>query len=111
MRTALGLALILSLALGSGCGNACDHENRAVNTANDRAKSCGSNATSTFDYDKCSSNLHACSQDDIAKIDNFANCLEALPSCPGSNSTSYDLAKLGCFSDLSGISGACLQTQ
>jgi hypothetical protein len=110
MRTATVVVVSLVAALLSGCGNACDHENRAFSSANDKAKTCGSNSN-TFDYDKCSSNLHSCSQDDIAKIDNFASCLEGLPSCPASSQSSFDLARLGCLSDFQGVSAACLATQ
>lgn len=111
MKTALWCGLVVCAALLSGCGNACDHEKRASDSLNNKLQSCGSSASSSFDVNKCQNNLHQCSQDDITKLDGFASCLEGLQGCPPSTSGALAGGELGCLQQLSGISGACLQSQ
>ena len=110
MKSALVVLVVSAAAVLSGCGNACDHLQSAVNSSNSKATACGSN-TSSFSNDTCQNNLHSCSQDDITKLDNYATCLDNLPSCPASSQASFDLGRLGCLSDLGGISVACAATQ
>lgn len=95
----------------SGCGNACDHLKRASDSLNSKRTSCGSGSGSTFDNNKCQNNLHDCSQDDMSRLDGYASCIEGLQGCPPSTSGALTGGELGCLSQLSGISAACLSTQ
>ena len=111
MKTALFGGLLLAAVALAGCGNACDHLARASDGLNNKRKSCGSSTSSSFDNQKCQNNLHQCSQDDITKLDGYASCIEGLQGCPPSTSGALAGGELGCISQLSGISGACLSTQ
>jgi len=110
MRLAIGCAVVLSAALLSGCGNACDTVAHGVDSANNKASHCGATMT-TFNNDNCQNNLHSCSQDDITRISNYGNCLDGLPDCTNDTKGSWEISRAGCLADLSGISLACLTTQ
>ena len=107
MRIVLALATLALLAL-CGCGTACDREAAALKGAAQKASSCGGSSTSNFDTNKCNDNLHTCSSDDMAAINNFSACLEGLPNCTSDTQTSWSLSRLGCTTDLGKASLSCL---
>ncbi len=107
MRIVLVLATLALVAL-CGCGTACDREASALKGAAEKGQPCGGSSASNFDANKCNNNLHTCSSDDIAAINNFSACLEGLGTCSPDTQTSWSLARLGCTTDLGKASLSCL---
>jgi hypothetical protein len=105
IRTVL-VAGLLAAAL-SGC-NPCQRIYNADLSANEKGKDCGAGNSTSVNVNSCTNGLSSCSQDDMAKLNNYADCLEKLPVCNSGQSFSWGLQRVGCYQALSGTSGNCL---
>src|SRR5215469_10230911 len=84
---ALGWAVLLVAAVGCGSSNSssatCDNLSNALTSLPSKYSACGSIPAITFDKNQCvqAFNNSSCSDADRQKINDYANCLGALPNC------------------------------
>ena len=104
MRCVLVPLALIAIGCGSSSGDTsiCDTLATVTNDLNAKAAPCTSTAPSLdFDAAACRSSISLCSDSDRQKIQDFASCLQALPTCTpatsGAWTTSFDAcqAKLG----------------
>jgi len=102
------LPLTASLVLFA-CGTPCSHIAGAEQVASDKGQAC--NATGgTWSQDRlttCEQNLSKCTQDDMKKMDTYADCLQKLPVCAEGQGLSWGLQRLACAESLT-LSRDCL---
>ncbi|MBL8954711.1 MAG: hypothetical protein JNK82_28295 [Myxococcaceae bacterium] len=104
----LCLAALTSCALLTGCGTVCDTAMHAEQRANQKGRDCNAGNITVHDANTSNSGLSKCSQDDMREIQLYAECLDALPVCTSSNSTSFAFQRLGCVAQPIGrISASC----
>jgi hypothetical protein len=101
--------LIFALSLcAAACGTVCDSAAGAQRRANDKGRDCSHQNITVNDANKCNSGLSKCSPDDVKELQAYADCLDALPVCSSSNSTSWAFSRAGCqLQPIGRISGEC----
>jgi hypothetical protein len=111
-RIALGATLLL-LAAGCGSSNSssatCDNLGNAISGLGSKYAACGTLPTITFDKNQCvqAFNNSACTDSDKQKINDFANCINALPNCTPATQTTWANSYVNCATPLQSISPNC----
>ena len=111
-RIALGAILVL---IAVGCGNSnspsstCDNVGNAITSLSSKYAACGQLPAITFDKNACVQgfNNSSCTDADRQKINDYANCLQALPNCTVATQSDWLTALGNCASKLQGISSNC----
>ena len=98
-------AAVLAVAL-TGC-NVCTRWYNAEAAANQKGQPCNS-SSNLPDPNTCSNGLSSCSQDDVVKLNEYAQCLESLAACQSSTSFNWALQRASCGQALLGVSRNCL---
>lgn len=110
------IALVTTLLLlAVGCGNSnsssntCDNLANALNALPGKYAACGTVPSVSFDKNACTTafNNSACSDADRQKINDFANCLQALPTCTVATQSSWATSYENCTTPLQSISSNC----
>lgn len=106
--------LLLTAALIlSACGTPCSRVASAEATADERGKGCNASRSSwsSAKVTQCESNLSSCSPNDTKQLDQYANCLNALPACNEGQRSSWELQRVACYAEnvLFKLSGPCSQ--
>ena len=112
MRTALlwGALLLAAAGCNSNSSSAtCDNFINAVNNLPGKVAACGTANPVPFTKDQCvqAFNNSGCSDADRAKINDFANCLNALPNCTPATQTTWATSFETCVAPLGTLSSNC----
>jgi hypothetical protein len=106
LRLQLSCALLgLALAACTPCARVAN----ADDSANDKAKACGLSVSNWTDsqVQACEQNLSNCSDNDKKALDQYADCLNGLPTCAAS--ISWTVSRISCAQALAGVSVSCLK--
>jgi hypothetical protein len=112
-RIVLGCAVVLICAVGCGSSNSpsgtCDNVANAFNGLPGKYSACGQLPSISFNKDACVSafNGSSCTDADRSKINDFASCVNGLPSCTPQSQTTWENSFLACEDKLQGISQPC----
>jgi hypothetical protein len=112
---ALGWAVLLFAAVGCGSSNSssatCDNIANAFASLPGKYSACGTIPSGSLNFDKnqcvTAFNNSSCSDADRQKINDYANCLSALPNCTTATQAAWVTSLTDCESKLSGISSNC----
>jgi len=103
------------LVAAAGCGSSnsssatCDNLANALTGLNSKVAPCGTSPGITFDKNQCvqAFNNSGCTDGDRQKINDYANCLNGLPTCAPATQTAWLNSLVDCENKLVGISNAC----
>ena len=112
---ALGWAVLLFAAVGCGSSNSssatCDNIANAFASLPGKYSACGTIPSGSLNFDKnqcvTAFNNSSCSDADRQKINDYASCVQALPSCTPATQSSWATSYENCAAPLEGISSNC----
>src|SRR5262245_41522107 len=113
MRRIVPGALLLLAAAGCGNSNSssatCDHIADVAAGLNPKYAACGTLGSIPFDRDACTRRFEnsGCSDADRQKFNDFANCLDGLPSCTPATQNSWLSSLANCGLLLQNLSSTC----
>ncbi|HET9037513.1 MAG TPA: hypothetical protein VFN45_14985 [Myxococcaceae bacterium] len=106
---------LLLLLFAVGCGNSnsssatCDHLGDAAAGLNSKYAACGTLGAIPFSKDDCTRGFEnsGCTDADRQKFNDFANCLDGLPSCTPATQNSWLTSFSNCAILLQNLSSTC----